>query len=173
MVPGPLSTSQSYRESSEQKDFQVTRTGAARVPLIGSEASSERGPEGSRGHRNTHHPCCLWQRLLFCQAHSTVEASHASLPLPTSPSPLTAPKARKLGSPTGTWTGSGGHLAGCSHSAVVVRAEAERSEWGVVSVAWDSSGTPGDSPPSPAQVWENGFTGALLKGLGLQCRGSC
>lgn len=83
MVPGPLSTSQSYRESSEQKDFQVTRTGAARVPLIGSEASSERGPEGSRGHRNTHHPCCLWQRLLFCQAHSPVEASHASLPLPT------------------------------------------------------------------------------------------
>ena len=82
------------------------------------------------------------------------------LPCPSPPrSPLTAPKARKLGSPTGTWTGSGGHLAGCSHSAVVVRAEAERSEWGVVSVAWDSSGTPGDSPPSPAQVWENGFTG--------------
>lgn len=31
---------------------------------------------------------------------------------------------------------------------VAVGAEAKRSEWGFVSVAWDAAGTPGDSPLS-------------------------
>lgn len=46
-----------------------------------------------------------------------------------------------------------------------------------MSVAWNPAGTPGDSPPSPAQVWEGlpgtaqgpGLSGPL-RGLGLQGR---
>lgn len=48
---------------------------------------------------------------------------------------------------------------GVQKSAVAVAAEAERSEQGFVSVAWDLAGTPGESPPSAAQVWEGGSAG--------------
>lgn len=90
-IPRPPYPSQSYRESSGQKDFQVTRTGA-RALLIGSEDSSEQWPRRKLGaQRNACHPCGFWQRPLFCRAHGSVEASHAPPPLPPWPPPSLIP----------------------------------------------------------------------------------
>lgn len=60
---GPHYPSPLYRESLEQKDFQVTRT-RARAPLIGSAASSEWWPRRKLGpQRRAHHPYRFWQKL--------------------------------------------------------------------------------------------------------------
>lgn len=112
------STPAMYRESSEQKHFQVTRTGA-RALLIGSETSNEQWPK-----RKPETEKCLLPRLLLAEASVSpstqpsgdqpvqagpwpLVASHAPLLLSTQASPLADSKARKGGSPPGNWIGPG------------------------------------------------------------------
>ena len=88
------------------------------------------------------------------------------LPCPSPPPPSLIPRPEReavlLAAGLGTVATSRG-----ADAAVAVSTEDERSELGFVSVAWDSSGTAGDSPPSPAQVGEGR---RVPQGLGLQDR---
>lgn len=125
MVPGPLDTSQPYRESLEQKDFQVTRTGA-RVLLIGSEALSEQGPRRKAGaQRNTPPP--ILPQAEATVLPSTVEASHASLPLPTPPPRSLTPRPEREASLLAVGLGAVAASQGVD-SPVTVSAEDKRSE---------------------------------------------